>query len=230
MKSPDKKGTKRSGDPTTEQEGQKERQEAQALAEAATGSVREEAMVSQPGELPPGDSGPSAPASVLELASILEGHVCSECSKKETLEISQLLCHMGVCKSDVAEVYNPARFTSRCNSFGLRPGFVVDMTVGTTLKGEPWDLTRPEHQAEFKRLLVREKPFMLLGAPPCNAFSPLQNLNKLKRTDEENEAIETEGKIHLHTAVDGYTLSNIKMAGFSFMSIQLAQPVGETKG
>lgn len=203
MKSPDKKGTKRSGDPVTEQEGQKERLGAQASAEASAGSVGGEA-VSQPMELPSGDSMPSAPTSVLELASILEGHVCMDCTKKETLEISQLLCHMGVCGSDVAEVYNPARFTSRCNSFGLRPGFVVDMTVGSTSKGEPWDLTRPEHQAEFKRLLVREKPFVLMGAPPCNAFSPLQNLNKAKRSDEENAAIEEEGKTHLHNAVDGY--------------------------
>ena len=204
MKSPEKKGTKRSGDPITEQEGQKERQEQQASVEAATGSIGGEATVSQPMELPLGESTSSAPASVLGLASILEGHVCLECTQKETLEISQLLCHMGVCGSDIAEVYNPARFTSRCNSFGLRPGFVVDMTVGSTIKGEPWDLTRPEHQAEFKRLLVREKPFMLLGAPPCNAFSPLQNLNKGKRSDEENAAIEAEGKTHLHNAVDGY--------------------------
>ena len=191
MKSPDKKGTKRSGDPVTEQEGQRERLEAQASAEASAGSVGGEA-VSQPMELPSGDSVPSAPTSVLELACILEEHVCVDCTKKETLEISQLLCHMGVCGSDVAEVYNPARFTSRCNSFGLRPGFVVDMTVGSTSK------------AEFKRLLVREKPFVLMGAPPCNAFSPLQNLNKAKRSDEENAAIEEEGKTHLHNAVDGY--------------------------
>jgi hypothetical protein len=56
----------------------------------------------------------------------------------------------------------------------------------------------------LRRLLKKEKPLFLVGSPPCGPFSPLQNLSKYKRTDEENQQILEEGRMHLKVAVDCY--------------------------
>jgi hypothetical protein len=139
------------------------------------------------------------------MVSVLEANMFHKLeSKKEIYEISQLLCSMGISKSDVAEIYNPERFTSKANLFGLRPGFAVDLMVSKNSKGDHWDLSKDTDQRELRRLLKKEKPLFLVGSPPCGPFSPLQNLSKYKRTDEENQQILEEGRMHLKVAVDCY--------------------------
>ena len=149
----------------------------------------------------------SAPASALELAALLESKVFpgqESLPKKEILEISQLICSLGVSKSDVAEIYNPKRFVSRANEFGLRPGFAVDLSIQKNNKGDYWDLSRAEDQRELKAIQRKTRPLFLVGSPPCGPFSPLQNLSKHKRTEEENEAILAEGRMHLKVACEAY--------------------------
>ena len=90
------------------------------------------------------------------------------------------------------------------NLFGLRPGFAVDLMVSKNSKGDHWDLSKDTDQRELRRLLKKEKPLFLVGSPPCGPFSPLQNLSKYKRTDEENQQILEEGRMHLKVAVDCY--------------------------
>ena len=64
------------------------------------------------------------------MVSLLESNMFQKLeSKKEIYEIGQLLCSLGIDKSDVAEIYNPHRFTSKANLFGFRPGFAVDFMV-----------------------------------------------------------------------------------------------------
>ena len=70
----------------------------------------------------------------------------------------------------VAEVYSPPRIAAQAMTVGLRPGFSIDTG---TLKpdGTPWDL---EDDRDFKMLKMwrrEEKPVLLCGSPPCNAFS-----------------------------------------------------------
>ena len=90
---------------------------------------------------------------------------------------------MGIRKSDVAEIYNPERFVSRANAFGLRPGFAIDLSLTKNDKGEYWDLSTEQDQKALRRLLRDEKPLVLIGSPPCGPFSPLQNLSKNKRSE-----------------------------------------------
>ena len=131
----------------------------------------------------PSEAGGSAAS--MEIAALLEEHMFAKTeSKKEIYEISQLLCTMGIHKSDAAEIYNPKRFVSRAKN--LRPGFAIDLSV--VKKGEHWNLSREEDQRELKRTQRRERPLFLIGSPPCGPFSPLQNLSKDKRTEEENQA------------------------------------------
>ena len=149
----------------------------------------------------------AAPTAILEIAALLGGNVFRKSENvptKEIMEISQLLCSVGIHKSDVAEIYNPKRFVSRANAFGLRPGFAVDLTIQKNEKGEFWDLSREKDRRDLKSIQRNEKPLFLIGSPPCGPFSPLQNLSKGKRTQEENDAILAEGRLHLKTACEAY--------------------------
>ena len=207
--------------PTTKrssEEGDPSKAEKKVKADTPRGLKRKDSGIERLEEestvpkIPPGSStdgsGPKpkdeSSTSVLEIVSVLEEHMFTRLeSKKEVLEIGQLLCSMGISKPDVAEIYNPERFVSRANAFGLRPGFAIDLSL-TKENGEHWDLSTEKDQRALKALLKDERPLFLVGSPPCGPFSPLQNLSKHKRTAEENEAILAEGRKHLEVAVDSY--------------------------
>eukprot|EP00438_Fugacium_kawagutii_P000480 Skav216940 [mRNA] locus=scaffold3396:50058:57739:+ [translate_table: standard] len=150
-----------------------------------------------------GSSG-SGKQTTKDIASILQQRIMTGASEAEVLDIGQLLMAMGGTKADVAEIYNPERFTSKANRFGLQPGFAIDLTLCKNAKGEHWDLSTSEDQKTLKQLLKTEEPLFLIGSPPCGPFSPLQNLNKNKRTEEQNQAILEEGRVHLKVAIDSY--------------------------
>lgn len=141
---------------------------------------------------------------ISDLSSILQERMMQNAPGEDILEIGQLIMNVSGNKVDVAEIYNPRRFTSQANRFGLTPGFAIDLEVLKNEKGEYWDLSRKEDKLELKRLLKEERPFFLLGSPPCGPFSPLQNLSKNKRTEEENEAIRKGGVEHLEISVECY--------------------------
>ena len=145
-----------------------------------------------------------AAISNLEIAMCVNEHVFPQASFTECMSISIELSKLGVSKSHVAEIYNPKRFTSRANEFGLKPGFAIDMELPKNSSGEHWDLSKKADQEELDRLIEKEKPFLLIGSPPCCAFSPLQNLSKDKRSAEDSERIREEGLRHLRVACKNY--------------------------
>ncbi|CAL1158697.1 unnamed protein product, partial [Cladocopium goreaui] len=185
QKSPEKRGQKREGEESHREAQVAEREEARGSNDPAPPAQGSEAPAAQ-----------SQGSGQSDMVSVLEANMFHKLeSKKEIYEISQLLCSMGISKSDVAEIYNPERFTSKANLFGLRPGFAVDLMVSKNSKGDHWDLSKDTDQRELRRLLKKEKPLFLVGSPPCGPFSPLQNLSKYKRTDEENQQILEEGEL-----------------------------------
>ncbi len=48
--------------------------------------------------------------------------------------------------------------------------WAIDLETG-------WDLTKVEHRNEVVRLVLNEKPTLVIGSPPCTKMSTLQNLN-----------------------------------------------------
>ena len=139
-----------------------------------------------------------------DVASILQNRIIQQAPEEDILEIGQLLMSLGDSRKHVAEIYNPERFTSKANRFGLKPGFAIDLTLQKNSKGEHWDLSKQADKTALKGLLRKERPLFLIGSPPCGPFSPLQNLNKHRRTEEQNRSILEEGRDHLRTAVDSY--------------------------
>ena len=154
---------------------------------------------------PSSGSKKSGNSTVKDVATILQERIFRQAPTEDILEIGQLLMSMGSSRKHVAEIYNPERFTSKANRFGLEPGFAIDLTLQKNSKGDYWDLSKQEDKVALKGLLQKERPLFLIGSPPCGPFSPLQNLNKYKRTPEQNEEILEEGRDHLRTAVGAYT-------------------------
>ena len=46
-------------------------------------------------------------------------------------------------------------------------------------------------------MLARQKPKLLVGSPPCSAFSSLMRLSASRRTPEQNRRLLDQGLIHL---------------------------------
>ena len=72
----------------------------------------------------------------------------------------------------VSEVFSPPRCTEAraCRRFGLTPGLAMELVTG-------WDFNFESDRQKCWRHVTREKPYLLVGAPDCSAFSQLKFLN-----------------------------------------------------
>ena len=74
-----------------------------------------------------------------------------------------------LCSVDVAEVFSPPRVSSEAAKFGLMAGEAMDLTTG-------WGFNRKEDRDKAEEYVGKVKPLVLIGSPPCVAFSQLQSL------------------------------------------------------
>ena len=64
-----------------------------------------------------------------------------------------------------------------------------------------WDFTRREHRVEVDRRFDQEKHLVLIGSPPCTAFSQLQSLSPASKNKEKTLQ---DGIEHMRFAVEFY--------------------------
>ena len=74
-----------------------------------------------------------------------------------------------LCSVDVSEVFSPPRVGKEALKFGLEVGDAMDLTTG-------WDFNKEEDRVKAEERLDQQKPLVLIGSPPCVAFSQLQTL------------------------------------------------------
>ena len=98
---------------------------------------------------------------------------------------------------DVVEVFSPPRFTAKASSFGLNPGYAVDLTTG-------WDLSDEKQVLELYEVIDEEDPYFLTGSPRCDPFSVRRGLNWRSLDEEPNVQNRIEGVKHLHLCCDLY--------------------------
>ena len=72
---------------------------------------------------------------------------------------------------DFVELFNPGNFKEQKSS--LVAGGTYDVRVNPAI-----DLTRDSVRQQVRKDIEREDPLILLGAPPCTVFSPMQNINQ----------------------------------------------------
>ena len=108
-------------------------------------------------------------------------------------------------QTDVAEVYSPPRVVTVAEAAGLRGGFSLDLT--TPWNGEVWDFTKKRCRTKAIELLRRDKPYLLIGSPPCTAWSNLQSFNELRPGGKQKvEAARNRARIHLLFCVRLYKI------------------------
>ena len=74
-------------------------------------------------------------------------------------EVDKNIVSYAIMGIDVTEFVSPAMITHVCSTFRLVPGDAFDPLSG-------WDLSKPEDQAEVTRIVLRDKPTLVVGSPP----------------------------------------------------------------
>ena len=96
----------------------------------------------------------------------------------------------------IAEAYSVPRVAPQAMKVGMRRGFSIDIGTINPQTGASWNL---EDEAEFKYLKMRrneEKPFLLCGSPPCNAFSKIQTWNRSRQDLKKHREMMRVGRLH----------------------------------
>ena len=78
---------------------------------------------------------------------------------------------------DMTEIYSPIRVAKVCIRMGLTPGSSTDLTSG-------FDFTKISDRERAWKRITTEKPFIVIGSPPCTKLSILQELCKAVHGDK----------------------------------------------
>ena len=89
----------------------------------------------------------------------------------ESLTIQAITNNQADQSVDFVELFNPGNFKEQKSS--LVAGGTYDVRVNPAI-----DLTRDSVRQQVRKDIEREDPLILLGAPPCTVFSPMQNINQ----------------------------------------------------
>ena len=102
----------------------------------------------------------------------------------------------------VAEIYSVPRVAAQAMTVGMRPGFSIDLG---TLKsdGTSWN-SEDDNDFRLLRLWREEKPFLLCGSPPCNAFAKMIVWNRSRMDPKKHEKMMKSGRLHLQRSCDLY--------------------------
>ena len=86
----------------------------------------------------------------------------------------------------IAEVYSVPRIAAQAMTVGIRPGFSIDIGTINLKTGASWNLENEEEFQYVKMWRKEEKPFLLCGSPPCNAFSKIQTWNRSRQDPKKH--------------------------------------------
>ena len=104
----------------------------------------------------------------------------------ESLTIQAITSTQADQSVDFVELFNPGNFKEQKSS--LVAGGTYDVRVNPAI-----DLTRDSVRQQVRKDIEREDPLILLGAPPCTVFSPMQNINQKHHIGEAWEKKKQEG-------------------------------------
>ena len=122
--------------------------------------------------------------------------------------------------ADIVELYSQPRIAQEAairkySGTQLKAGWSLDLTMRDPETGLPWNLSKKEVQEKVRKMVVNDKPFMLVGSPPCTAFSQLQGLNNAKRDPEVIKKELAEACAHVCFCFEMYEVQ--RKAGRFFM-------------
>ena len=104
----------------------------------------------------------------------------------ESLTIQAITTNPADQSVDFVELFNPGNFKEQKSS--LVAGGTYDVRVNPAI-----DLTRDSVRQQVRKDIEKEDPLILLGAPPCTVFSPMQNINQKHHIGEAWEKKKQDG-------------------------------------
>lgn len=96
---------------------------------------------------------------------------------------------------DVSEVFSPPRITKEAEKQGLVTGGAYDLKTG-------FDLSKEQDRGRMWQELEKDEPELVVGSPPCTAFSLLREFNYRVMDFEKAKTKVMDGLEHLDTTVD----------------------------
>ena len=130
---------------------------------------------------------------------------------REASKVYELLLVSGVSRGDavakVSELFSPPRVTAelgRLPFMSLVGGSCFDLRRDAN--GVAWDFRRAEDRERAREQIRREKPFLVVGSPPCTEFSAVQNLNRRHFSAAEARRRRAEAMTLLGFALEVYQL------------------------
>jgi hypothetical protein len=134
--------------------------------------------------------------------------LCPEAEGAEALY--ELMLTMGAdpshSRAKVAELYSPPRVTAHIGSLPhvhLEAGMTFDLREGRD--GKRWNFLQAADRAKARQLISKEKPFIVIGSPPCTDFSSWNTrLNHKRMSEEEVRRRKAEAETLLGFAIEVY--------------------------
>merc|ERR1712242_435708 len=130
---------------------------------------------------------------------------------REASKVYELLRVTGVSRGDavakVSELFSPPRVAAelgRLPVMSLVGGSCFDLRCDAN--GVAWDFTKAADRERARAQIRREKPFLVVGSPPCTEFSSVQNLNRRPFSAAEARRRRAEAMILLGFALEVYQL------------------------
>jgi hypothetical protein len=139
--------------------------------------------------------------------------------RAEATTLLEMLMVYGVdsemAKAKVVELYSPPRVTKelgRVRSLHLSAGSTFDLIADAS--GKVWNFLLADDRARCRRQLAKEKPYLVIGCPPCTQYSRLQNLNRNRVDPRERHRRQVEAKVLLDFAIEVYRAQLARGAHF----------------
>jgi hypothetical protein len=129
---------------------------------------------------------------------------------KDADSLYELLLTMGadpsMARCKVAELFSPPRVTALIGSLpcvALEPGATFDLREGAD--GRKWNFLDAGDRARARKLISKEKPFIVIGSPPCTDFSTWNTrLNHKNMSAVEVRRRKVEANLLLDFALEVY--------------------------
>lgn len=111
---------------------------------------------------------------------------------------------------DMCEAFSPPRVSQEASKYGIAAGDAMDMTTG-------WEFNKKSDRREAEDYVDEKKPLVLIGIPPCVAFSQLQapipeSDRKTQQLAEGTRHMEFVAKICNKQIDDGWVLLHEQLA------------------
>ena len=105
----------------------------------------------------------------------------------------------------IVELYSPPRVTRqlpRVRSLHLAAGSTFDLIADS--EGRAWNFLLVADRQRALQQIARERPYLVIGSPPCTSFSHLQNLSRHRQDPATYARKQAEGKVLLGFAAQVY--------------------------